>query len=204
MPAPALYPHNPSIQQWPVAIPLSRDTQHQGLCAKSSSEVSQTDQRDKQGQFSLLWKSQPSTPVHTHTSPSSAILRDHLGEVGLCSDSPCLVPPLSSDHFTCLGRVIPVAQHDAVATDQKLPRSVQRHSLPCFWIRDFCLEEKKGSVRHQGGWSGVCCRAEHLEHVGKVMVTSVWGKMYPTVSVLRSMLSLGNPMKVTGLFSVVP
>lgn len=36
------------------------------------------------------------------------------------------------------------------------------------------------------------------------MVTSVWGKMYPTVSVFRSMLSLGNPMKVTGLFSVVP
>lgn len=38
----------------------------------------------------------------------------------------------------------------------------------------------------------------------KVMVTSVLGKMHPTVSVLLAMLSSGNPMKVTGLFSVVP
>lgn len=109
IPAPALYPHNPSIHRWPVTIPLSTDTQHQGLCVKSSSEVSQTRQRDKLGQFSLLWESQPSTPVHTQASPSPVTLCDHLGEVGLFSDSPCLVPPLSSDHFTCLGRVIPVA-----------------------------------------------------------------------------------------------
>lgn len=47
-------------------------------------------------------------------------------------------------------------------------------------------------------------QAEDLEQVGTVMVTSVWGKMHPTVSVFLAILSLGNPMKVTGLFSVVP
>lgn len=45
IPAPALYPHNPSIHKWPVTTPLSRDTQHQRLCAKSISELSQTNQR---------------------------------------------------------------------------------------------------------------------------------------------------------------
>lgn len=47
-------------------------------------------------------------------------------------------------------------------------------------------------------------QAEDLEQVGTVMVTSVWGKMHPTVSIFLAILSLGNPMKVTGLFSVVP
>lgn len=36
------------------------------------------------------------------------------------------------------------------------------------------------------------------------MVTSVWGTMHPTVSIFLVMVSSGNPMKVTGLFSVVP
>lgn len=45
---------------------------------------------------------------------------------------------------------------------------------------------------------------DDLEQVGRIMFTSVWGKMDPTVSVLLVKLSVGNPMKVTGLFSVVP
>lgn len=65
------------------------------------------------------------------------------GGAGLFPDSPRLVPPLSSDHFARLGGVIPVAQHDAVATDLKLPGSVQRHRLPCCWILNFRLQWKK-------------------------------------------------------------
>lgn len=47
-------------------------------------------------------------------------------------------------------------------------------------------------------------QTEDLEQAGTALFTSVWGMMYPTVAVLLSMLSSGNPMKVTGLFSVVP
>lgn len=79
------------------------------------------------------------------------------------------------------------------------------------------MEEKKGLVgdvrakrdgmpqlQHQAGRTDCLLQAEDPEQVGRVTVTSVWGKMYPTVSVFLAMLSLGNPMKVTGLFSVVP
>lgn len=146
MPGPALYPYNPSMHKWPVTIPLSRDTQHKGLCGKSSSKC----HRQIRGINcdSFLYAGNPSQallyiPMHPHPVPPCGTIWEKF------SDSPCLVPHLSSDHFTCLGRVIPVAQHDTVATDLKLPRSVQRHSLPCFWILNFCLEEKKGLVGHQ-------------------------------------------------------
>lgn len=45
---------------------------------------------------------------------------------------------------------------------------------------------------------------EDPEQVGRIVFTSVCGKMDPTVSVLLVISSVGNPMKVTGLFSVVP
>lgn len=72
-------------------------------------------------------------------------------------------------------------------------------------------EEKQGP---QGAEPGVAAgtptpalgllQTEDLEQAGTALFTSVWGMMYPTVAVLLSMLSSGNPMKVTGLFSVVP
>lgn len=85
--------------------------------------------------------------------------------------SPRLVPPISTDDFARPDRVSPVAQHDAVAADLKLPRSVQRQRLPCFWIHNFCLQWKRRvtwegmsepdlmartcSSTRQGGWAKV-------------------------------------------------
>lgn len=127
---------------------------------------------------------------------------------GCFPDSPSLVPVITRDHFTRFGRVIPVPQHDTVATDLKLPRNVQRHRLPCFWILNFCLQWKRSRAfgePSQTLWHAATPGAEKTwSKWGGFMFTSVWGKMDPTVSALLVKLSVGNPMKVTGLFSVVP
>ena len=101
-----------------------------------------TDHRANYGQFSLLWKSQLNHS-HTHTSPCSVPIQEGHGRAGCFPDSPSLVPVIIRDHFTRSGRAIPVPQHDTVATHLKLPRSVQRHRLPCFWILNFCLQWKR-------------------------------------------------------------
>lgn len=140
-------------------------------------------------------------------------MQNGLRRAALLADSPRFVPLVLGDHFSGSVGVVPVPQHDAVAADLKLPGGVQRHGLPRFWILDFRLpkEEKQGP---RGAEPGVAAgtptpapglpQTEDLEQAGRALFTSVWGMMYPTVAVLLSRLSSGKPMKVTGLFSVVP
>lgn len=103
-----------------------------------------TDQSPKSAQFSPPWKSLPN-PSRAPQSPSSATLQDSLRKAGFLADSPRFVPLVIGDHFSRSVGVVPVPQHDAVATDLKLPSGVQRQGLPRFWILDFCLQKGKRS-----------------------------------------------------------